>query len=156
MCLTKYIFDILILYPSWGTLLVAQLVEALRNKSEGRGFDSRRCNWNFSLTQSFRLHFGPRVDSASKLLVEALRYKSKGCEFDSPWCHWNFSFDIILPAVLWPWGWLNLLQKWVPGIFPAGKGGRCVGLTTLSPSCADCFEIWDPQPSGNLRACPGL
>jgi len=104
MCLTKYIFDILILYPSWGTLLVAQLVEALRNKSEGRGFDSRRCNWNFSLTQSFRLHFGPRVDSASKLLVEALRYKSKGCEFDSPWCHWNFSFDIILPAVLWPWG----------------------------------------------------
>ena len=26
-----------------------------------------------------------------------------------------------------------------------GKGGRCVGLTTLSPSCADCLEIWDPQ-----------
>jgi hypothetical protein len=25
----------------WGTLLVAQLVEALRYKSEGRGFDSR-------------------------------------------------------------------------------------------------------------------
>ena len=34
----------------WGTLLVAQLVEALRYKSEGRGFDSRRCHWNFSLT----------------------------------------------------------------------------------------------------------
>ena len=29
---------------------VAQLVEALRYKSEGRGFDSRWCNWNFSLT----------------------------------------------------------------------------------------------------------
>jgi len=29
---------------------VAQLVEALRYKPEGRGFDSRRCHWNFSLT----------------------------------------------------------------------------------------------------------
>ena len=29
---------------------VAQLVEALRYKSEGRGFDSRWCYWNFSLT----------------------------------------------------------------------------------------------------------
>jgi hypothetical protein len=31
-------------------LLVAQLVEALRNKPEGRGFDSRWCHWNFLLT----------------------------------------------------------------------------------------------------------
>jgi len=29
---------------------VAQLVEALCYKSEGRGFDSRWCHWNFSLT----------------------------------------------------------------------------------------------------------
>jgi hypothetical protein len=29
---------------------VAQLVEALRYKSEDHGFDSRRCLWNFSLT----------------------------------------------------------------------------------------------------------
>ena len=33
----------------WGQA-VAQLVEALRYKSEGRGFDSRWCHWNFSLT----------------------------------------------------------------------------------------------------------
>jgi len=26
------------------------LVEALRYKPEGRGFDSRCCHWNFSLT----------------------------------------------------------------------------------------------------------
>ena len=44
---------------------VAQLVEALRYKSEGRGFDSRLCHWNFSLTLSFRPHCGPGVDSAS-------------------------------------------------------------------------------------------
>ena len=37
-----------------------------------------------------------------------------------------------------------------------GKGGRCVGLTTLPPSCADCHEIWEPQPPGTLRACPSL
>jgi hypothetical protein len=29
---------------------VAQLVEALRYKPEGRGFDSRWSHWNFSLT----------------------------------------------------------------------------------------------------------
>jgi hypothetical protein len=31
-----------------------------------------------------------------------------------------------------------------------GKGVRCIGLTTLPPSCADCLEIWEPQPSGIL------
>jgi len=24
------------------------------------------------------------------------------------------------------------------------------------PSCADCLEIWEPQPSETLRSCPGL
>jgi len=33
---------------------------------------------------------------------------------------------------------------------------RCLGLTALPPSSADCLEIWEPQPPGNLRACPGL
>jgi hypothetical protein len=41
-----------------GTLLVAQLVEALRFKPGGRGFDSQ---W----FQSFWPHYDPRVDSAS-------------------------------------------------------------------------------------------
>jgi hypothetical protein len=40
--------------------------------------------------------------------------------------------------------------------FQGGKNGRCVGLTTLPPSCADCLEIWEPQPPGPLRACLGL
>jgi hypothetical protein len=31
-------------------IAVAQLVEALRYKPERRGFDSRWCHWNFSLT----------------------------------------------------------------------------------------------------------
>jgi hypothetical protein len=27
--------------------------------------------------------------------------------------------------------------------FLGNKDGRCVGLTTLPPSCADCLEIWE-------------
>ena len=45
---------------------VAQFVEAVRYKSEGRGFDSRRCHLKFSLTESFRPRYGLGVDSASK------------------------------------------------------------------------------------------
>ena len=37
--------------------------------------------------------------------------------------------------------------------FLGGKGGRCVGLT-LPTTCADCYEMWKPQPPGTLRACP--
>jgi hypothetical protein len=35
-----------------------------------------------------------------------------------------------------------------------GKGGWCIGLTTLPPSCADCLEIWNPQ--GLSRSVMGL
>ena len=79
---------------------MTQLVEALRCKAEGRGFD-----WNFSLTYSFRPHYGPGVDS---------------------------------------------------GIFPGGKDGRCVGLTTLPTSYADCLEMWEPQSAGTIWNSPGL
>jgi hypothetical protein len=41
-------------------------------------------------------------------------------------------------------------------MFLGVKSGRCVGLTTLPPSCADCLEILKPQPSENLKACPDL
>jgi hypothetical protein len=37
-----------------------------------------------------------------------------------------------------------------------GRGSRCIGLTTLPPSFANCHEIWEPQPPGTLRTCPGL
>ena len=82
-------------------------------KLEGHGFDSWQFHWNFSLTLSFRPHYGPGVDSASNR-----------CEYQE--------------------------------CFLGGKGSWCIGLTTLPPSCANCHEIWEPQPPGTLRACPGL
>jgi hypothetical protein len=36
-----------------------------------------------------------------------------------------------------------------------GKDERCVGLTTLLPSCAYYVEIWERQTPGTLKACPG-
>jgi len=37
-----------------------------------------------------------------------------------------------------------------------GKGGRCVGLTTLSHSCVKCLEILGLSLPGTVDACPGL
>jgi len=46
----------------------------------------------------------------------------------------------------------NEYQKY----FLVVTGGRCVGLTTLPPSCASSLEIWEAEPPGTLRACPAL
>jgi len=110
---TLLLLHLMLVISYSGEHVVAQLVEAPRYKYEGRGIHSRWCHWNFSLTYSFRPHYGPGVDSASNR---------------------------------------NEYQEY----FLGGKGGRCVGLTTLPPSCADCLEIWEPQPPETLRACPGL
>jgi hypothetical protein len=40
--------------------------------------------------------------------------------------------------------------------FMEGKGSRCVRLTPLQPPCADWLGIWEPQPPGTLRGCPGV
>jgi len=56
---------------------------------------------------------------------------------------------------------LNQLRHRIPHrneyqeYFLGGKGGQCAGLTTLPPSCAGCFEIYEPQLTGTLRVCPG-
>ena len=54
--------------------------------------------------------------------------------------HWATSRKV---AGSIPFGVDSASNKWVQRIFPGGggKGGRCVGLTTLSPLCADCLEI---------------
>jgi len=75
-------------------------------------------------------------------LVEALRYKPEGRGFDS------------LTVVLGSTRPLN--RNVYHEYFLEGKGGWCIGLTTLPPSCVDCHEIWEPRPPGALRACPGI
>jgi hypothetical protein len=57
-------------------------------------------------------------------------------------------YIIILPAALWPTN-RNEYQE----CFLMGKG---VGLTTLPPLCADCLEMWEPEPPGTPRAWPGV
>jgi len=64
--------------------------------------------------------------------------------------------DIIRPAALWPRVNSASNKNQYHEYFLGGKGGRRVGLTTLPSSSADCLEIWETQPPGDLRACPGL
>ena len=42
---------------------------------------------------------------------------------------------------------------------PGGKGARCVSVTTLPPSCAECLVIWSlnrPEPSGRHKPVIGV
>ena len=54
-----------LLYIQSSTSWCGVVVKALHYKPAGRGFDSRCCRWNFSVTYSFWLHYGPGVDTAS-------------------------------------------------------------------------------------------
>jgi hypothetical protein len=86
-----------------------------------------------------------RVHAVAQL-VEALRYKPEGRGFD---LHNPSGRTMAL-------GSTQSLTEMSTRNISWGKGGRCVGLTTLPPLCADCLEIWEPQPPGTLRACQGL
>ena len=67
------------------------------------------------------------------LLVEALHYKPEGRGFDSRWYHWNFELTYSFRPHYGPEvdsaSNINEYQEY----FLGGKGGWCVGLTTLPP-----------------------
>jgi hypothetical protein len=90
-------------------------------------------------------------------LVQVLRYKPEGRAVRFPKESLEFFIDIILLAALGPGvdsaSNTNEYQK----CFLGGKGGRRdVEPTTLSPSCADCLEMWEPEPPANIGACSGI
>jgi hypothetical protein len=90
-------------------------------------------------------------------LVEAPRYRSEGHRFDCWWCHWSFSLTYSFQLHYGP-GFSSVsnrheYQEYFLGV---KGGGWCRGLMTLPPSCAKYIGIWEPQPPGTLRACPGL
>jgi len=81
-------------------------------------------------------------------MAEALRYKPEGGGFDSRWAHSGRTIGLGFD----PASKRNRYQEY----FLGGKGGRCVRLTTLQPSCVDCLEIWEPnmlKNSGPVQAC---
>jgi hypothetical protein len=78
-------------------------------------------------------------------LVEALRYKPEGRGFHSRWCHCYFSLIYSFRPYYGRGVDSACNRNEYQEYFLGGKGGLCVGLTTLPPSCADCLEIWEPQ-----------
>ena len=98
------------------------------------------------------------VSNRGSTVVTVLHYKSEGRWFDPSWCQWIFHWRKTLPIALWPWGRLSLWQKWVPSVFPEGKGGRCIKLTTLPTSCAVVTKSGNLnflETSGPAQACDG-
>jgi hypothetical protein len=91
-------------------------------------------------------------------LVDALLYKPESRGGRLPVVSMKFFFDVFLPGRTLALGSTQPLTEMsnYQEYLLRGKGCRFVGLTTLPHSCADCFEIWEPQPPGTLRACPGM
>ena len=94
---------------------------ALRYKPESRGFDSRGCHWNFSLTLSFRPHFGPGVDTASNRSEYQECFLGVKAAGAWGWQPYHLQVPIVLKS-----GSLNLLE-------PSGPVQACNGIALPLP-----------------------
>jgi hypothetical protein len=65
----------------------------------------------------------------------------------------EFFIDIILPVALWPGIDSASNRNEYQEYYVVCKRGRCAGLTTLLPSCADCQGIWSFQPPATILVC---
>ena len=87
-----------------------------------------------------------RAGHAVAQLVEALRYKPE--ERVTGIFNWHDpSSRTMALGLTEPQTEMNTRNISLGG----AKGGWCMGLTTLPPSCADCLEIWESQTPGTLR-----
>ena len=134
--------------------------------SEGRGFDSRWCHWNFSLTYSFQPHYGPGVDSASngnKYQEEFPGVKAAGV---LRWQPYHLHVQVVLKS-----GNLKLLETFRPvqacnwialrfkscGEIPNIKAGESPPLHVCSPALPIQSSNYTPNmnavsPFCSLRA----
>jgi hypothetical protein len=88
-------------------------------------------------------------------VVKALRYKPAGRGFDSGWYHWFFQLYNPSGRTMAK-GSTQPLTEMFTRLFPGGKGGRCVRLTTLPQSCVIVMKSWNLnflEHSGPLQAC---
>jgi hypothetical protein len=76
-------------------------------------------------------------------VVEALHYKPEGRGIDPDgivgFFHWHNPSSRTMTL-----GSTQPLTEMSTSNNSWGKGGRCVGLTNLPASCADCLKIWEP------------
>ena len=114
-------------------------------------------NKKFASVYKILLHIFSRGEGyAVAQLVEALHYKPEGHGFDSFWFTGIF-YSRSSSGHTMALGFDSASHsKEHQGYFLRVKGSRSVGLTKLPLSCADCFDIWEPQTPGTLGACPGL
>jgi hypothetical protein len=63
----------------------------------------------------------------------------------------GYFIDLILPARLSVGSTQHLPEMSTRSIYWRNKGGRCVGLTTLPPSCFVCLEILGGSTSWSLK-----
>jgi len=82
-------------------------------------------------------------------------YKLTVRGFDPRWCHWDFSLTKSFRSHCVPGADSASNTDEYQEYFLGGKGSRCIGLTTLPHSCADCLEIWEPSRACN-RPVQGL
>jgi len=80
-------------------------------------------------------------------MAKARRYKPEDRAFSSRHVHWDFSLT-ILPA-------LGLTQLYNRNKQLGSKGGQCVGLKALPPSCAECLEILGTSTSISPKGLSG-
>jgi len=72
------------------------------------------------------------------------------------WCHLDFPSTQSFQPHYEPGVDSACDRNEYQGYFLGAKGSQCMGLTMFPPSCANCLEIWEPEPPGMLRTCPGL